>query len=240
MGSDWINSVQLGTLNNVSGAVSPATHYIFYNNLAAPNLTKGGSYTLSLNFYVGGGAGYAAWIDFNHDHVFDSTERVAGIVASSGMSLGSSVPVTAMVVIPATALLGNTRMRIRIDEDDTYHSTHMGAYELACDSLNTTSFGGETEDYTVNITPALSVTEIDNNFTLKVSPNPVTNKVSFETGDGSGQCHVTIYNVTGQRILQQNFMYTTTLDIQQFPSGLYLYELLDDSGRSVKGKIVKQ
>lgn len=220
--SDWINSVQLGSLSNISNAECAAPYYIFYNNLPAPDLIRGSSYTLSLNFHIGGGTGYAAWIDFNHNNAFDASERVAWTAASSGMGLGPGVPVTATIAIPASALLGNARMRIRITEDDNYHGTNPGAPELACDSLNTTSYGGETEDYIVNIKPALSVNEIGHTEPFSLYPNPAGNSVTVSGIPGNAT--VTIFDITGRPVscfkIKEN-----AIDVSRFNAGTYFVRI---------------
>jgi hypothetical protein len=240
VGSDWINSVQLGTLNNVSNAECPAPHYIFYNNLSAPSLAPNTNYTLSLNFSVGGGAGYAALIDYNHDDIFDSTELVAGIKASVGMSLGPNVPVTATISVPATALAGNTRMRIRISEDDNYHATHIGAYELACDSLDSTAYGGETEDYIVNILSVSGINEINNKPGFSLYPNPVNNLLTIEN-NLTGSLTYDIYNITGSEILRGTIKNAKEgIDVSMLNSGLYFIELAENGQLAGYEKFIKQ
>lgn len=239
VGSDWINSVQLGTLNNISNAECPAPHYIFYNNLAAPNLAKGASYTLNLNFNIGGGVGYAAWIDYNHNDVFDSTELIAGIKASSGIALGASVPIVATVTIPSTALSGNTRMRIRMTEDDTYHGTHIGAYELACDSMNTTSYGGETEDYTVNILPGTGIEELSSNTHFSLYPNPANTFLKIEV-DNTGPLAYTIFDITGIQVLKGETSKMGNIDVSTLNSGIYAVEIANQGQLIGYEKFIKQ
>jgi len=227
-GSDWINSVQLDSLNNVSDAVSPGLHYIFYNNVTVPNLVKGISYSLKLNFYIGGGAGYAAWIDYNHDDVFDSTELIAGITASTGIGLGPSVPVTATISIPATALSGDTRMRVRISEDDDYHGSHPGAYELACDSMDNTAYGGETEDYTVNIMTETKVEELNNKPQITLYPNPANDLLTVKY-ISAGPLTYAVYSVTGSKISQGAVSNAkNTIDISGLKRGLYFIRVVEN------------
>ena len=227
-GSDWINSVQLDSLDNVSDAVSPGLHYTFYNNVTVPNLVKGTNYSLKLNFYIGGGAGYAAWIDYNHDDVFDSSELISGITASTGIGLGASVPVTATVMIPATALSGNTRMRVRITEDDNYHGAYPGAYELACDSLNTTSYGGETEDYTVNIMTETKVNELSNKLQFTLYPNPANDVLTVKY-TATGALTYAVYAVTGSKISEGTISNAkNTIDISGLERGLYFVRVVEN------------
>jgi len=238
--ADWINSVQLGTLNNVSNAESPAPHYIFYNNLAAPNLAKNSTYTLSLNFNIGGGCGYAAWIDYNHDNMFDASEMVAGVKASTGIPLGQSVPLTASITIPSTALTGNTRMRVRMTEDDQYHGNHPNSYELACDSMNTTSWGGETEDYTVNITGATGVNELNGNVQVSLYPNPASGLLYIESSLTAPSTFA-IYNIAGIRVLEgANSRSKYSIDVSALTGGLYYIEMANGQQMVAHEKFIKQ
>ena len=93
----------------------------------------------------------AAWIDFNQDGLFtDSTERVYLNAPTTATTSGT-------ITIPTSATLGLTRMRIRLD----YNNTN----PQACGN---TSFGN-IEDYMVNISsvscpnPTVSISASNNN-----------------------------------------------------------------------------
>lgn len=140
-----IVNVQIGTINNSSscnqadGAGSVAGSYSNYTTLAAPDL-------LILNpvpFSVGVGFcnGYAdittsIWIDYNHNGSFDAPGELA---YRSGVVFKPNFTVTGSIIVPANALTGPTRMRV-IASAST-NADPCGSYT-----------GGETEDYTVNIT----------------------------------------------------------------------------------------
>lgn len=81
------------------------------------------------------------WIDFNQNGSFDDAgEQVFTSSIGSG-------PHTANIAIPATATLGQTRMRIRL------HDTSDGPNSASCGN----STYGQVEDYTLDITAALPV-----------------------------------------------------------------------------------
>lgn len=128
--SSYINSVNLGSLSNVTGQNS-APYYTNYTNPPA-NLNVNGSYTLTVQ--TGADQNYyAAWIDYNHNNVFNSNEKLGELtntVPNQNLAFNFSVP--------STALSGNTRMRVR------NHNSN------GVDPCSGTMFG-ETEDYTVNI-----------------------------------------------------------------------------------------
>lgn len=86
---------------------------------------------------------YRVWIDYNHDNDFGDNEET---IISQLTSLRS--PILRDFVIPPTALLGNTRMRV--------------SFKLnACPTQCATNISlGEVEDYTINITGASLLREI--------------------------------------------------------------------------------
>ncbi len=194
--ADAINSVSIGTLTNATNGQYAAPHYVFYNNLAAPSLTKGTSYTLTVKFDVKGGCGYGVWIDYNQNNTFEANEKVAGTTSGNSLDISSNTTITQSVTIPATATTGNTRMRVRIVEDDYYNMDNN--YVIAACNASTSADDvmdwGETEDYVVNITggstttpvvnttAASSVTSTTATVNGNVNANNTTCTVSFEYG----------------------------------------------------------
>jgi len=159
---DAINSVSIGTLTNATNAQYAAPHYVFYNNLTAPSLTKGTSYTLTVKFDVKGGCGYGVWIDYNQNNTFEATEKVAGTTSGNLLDMTTNTIITQSVLIPVTATTGNTRMRVRIVEDDTYNMDNN--YVIAACNVSTSATDvmdwGETEDYVVNIASSAGCTPV--------------------------------------------------------------------------------
>jgi len=144
---EFISNVEFGSINNPT-ACTPGGYADFTS--------------LSTNLYVGSGQPitisngppvYTAdqcgiWVDWNQDGDFgDANETITPIVGSPGTG-----PYSAIIIPPVDALLGPTRMRIRI--------TWTGAV-LPCGN---TAFG-EVEDYTVVVNPALAC-PFPNNITL--------------------------------------------------------------------------
>ena len=153
---DRVLSTNFGTLNNTIDNPLNSTHYLFFNNLAVPNLTIGNPYTCTTHFYVGGTCGYGIWIDYNHNNTFDANEKVGGSAnATDYLTIGNNIIKTNNITIPTTAMTGNTRMRIRIVEDDNFiFISGNGALILPCNTSATNTNvmdWGETEDYVVNL-----------------------------------------------------------------------------------------
>lgn len=168
-----LTNVTLGTINNTTGDGD----YSFYNTTST-DLSVGTQYTVSLTVSGMTTHGIGVWIDYNQDEVFDDSERVMNMVDPTNLEGTQTQDFT----IPATALLGNTRMRVRAIEDDEYFmangETNMlpcnSIYEYTLEDLTTTmKFAwGETEDYNINITNAVPACVDDEaNVTLFVYSN---------------------------------------------------------------------
>ncbi|WP_196888409.1 M4 family metallopeptidase [Aureivirga sp. CE67] len=129
---EYINKVQLGSINNTSGSNGG------YGNFTSmsTNVSKGQSYTITVTPGWTGtpyDEGYAVWIDFNQDLDF---EDAGELVWSKDPSKDTSVSGT--FSIPASATSGQTRMRV---------SMQYNKVSSACETFTY----GEVEDYTINI-----------------------------------------------------------------------------------------
>jgi PKD repeat protein len=131
--NDYITLVQLGTINNATGA-SASPYYTYYSSLST-NLTPGSAYTITLSPGTYASSNYiAVWIDYNQNGVFETTEKLGNILAPP-------TPATSVInfTVPAGATAGTTRMRVR----EVYSNTSIDP----CASYTY----GEAEDYNVNI-----------------------------------------------------------------------------------------
>jgi PKD repeat protein len=125
--SDYISYVILNSIINSTG--QSASGYGNYTSVST-NLTQGLNYTLDV--YDGGYSGvyYNAWIDYNHDNIFTSSEQILNTYQYYSASAGFT--------IPGTAMAGTTRMRVILNTSN---------YTTSCASY----IDGEVEDYTINI-----------------------------------------------------------------------------------------
>ena len=126
---EFINSVSVAgytyTTGNNGGYVDNTLGTAFNMTVGSNNLTlspgfASGTYTEN----------WSVWIDFNHDNVFTTDEKV--------YSGSSSSNIIASVSVPAFAVKGPTRMRVNM------------SYGSPASECSTFSYG-EVEDYTVNI-----------------------------------------------------------------------------------------
>jgi subtilisin-like proprotein convertase family protein len=141
---DLITNVTIGTLNNTS-TCGPAgyTDYTTNSSITIPDLIQGGGIPISVTAGDGGFTeNVGVWIDYNQNGTFDASEFTA-----VGLNAATPLLRTGTIPVPAGALLGNTRMRVRV----RFSTQQTGA--MAC----TTYAFGETEDYTVKIVPCTPV-----------------------------------------------------------------------------------
>ncbi|MNJ82957.1 Fibronectin type III domain protein [compost metagenome] len=145
-----ILNVTLGTLNNSStcsttgGPGSMQSQYSNYTALPAANLARGVNYPFSVQIGTCGGNFNnmtKIYIDYNQNGLF--TDPGEQVYASAAATTGPHSE-TGAILIPVTATLGNTRMRvINVETTVIGNINPCGTYNW-----------GETEDYFVNIAPA--------------------------------------------------------------------------------------
>lgn len=227
---EWIDLVNLNTINNVTTATSG---YSDFTSLST-SLGLGTSYTI----YFSAGFKSTAyteywyiWIDYDHDGTFETTELI-----SSGSS-SSSATLSKTFTVPTTATIGSTRMRVTMK------------YNSAPTACETFSYG-EVEDYTIFITGnsmpksgevITDVQELGNESPTGISvyPNPAnsTLNVKFTNETGLTNRTVKIYTIDGAIVK------TTTMekpiDVSGLPDGIYIITV-DDPKEPFVTKFVKE
>ncbi len=130
---DYITLVQLGTINNVTGA-SSSPYYTYYSNLST-DLNPGSVYTITLSpGTYSSGNNISVWIDYNQNGTFETSEKLGNVTIEPTPATGAI-----NFTVPETATPGPTRMRVR----EVWNNSSFDA----CSSYGY----GETEDYNVNI-----------------------------------------------------------------------------------------
>ena len=128
---EYISRVQLGSLDNTSGA----QFYSDFTNVSV-DLAKGSSNTVTITPTWTGtvySEGYAVWIDYDQNGSFgDAGELVYSRSATTAASVGGSF------TVPSSAIAGATRMRVSMKYNGVPSSCETFTY-------------GEVEDYTINI-----------------------------------------------------------------------------------------
>ncbi|MDO7847189.1 GEVED domain-containing protein [Hymenobacter sp. M29] len=145
-GTDGITNVTLGALNNNSSTTNASPYYTDYSSaqltgaLPTPVLTTGGSAMVSVKMGSDSNQYSGVWIDFDHSGTFDASEFFT-LGTNAGASGTSVIPIT----VPASALTGLTKIRVRGGNDVVLLASQ------ACTAASSSSNYGEVEDYLVNI-----------------------------------------------------------------------------------------
>ena len=140
-----ISLVSIAEINNVTdAAVNGSPSHEDFTALTA-NLTLGEAYDITFEGNTGGNYdnSYTVFIDFNQNDILDDAGEVFGfedVITNSNGTDGQSY--TGSIAIPADALEGDTRMRVKkVYASDSY-----------LDPCVEGGFGyGQAEDYTVNL-----------------------------------------------------------------------------------------
>jgi hypothetical protein len=132
---DYISLVSMGTLYKATGA-SASPYYNYYQD-ATTHLVPGTTYQLTVSpGTYSSGNNIAAWIDFNRNGTFETTEKLGEVSVPPMPSTG-----TITFTVGTSAYIGTVRMRVR----EVWSNTGI-------DPCLNYSYG-ETEDYDVHILP---------------------------------------------------------------------------------------
>jgi len=174
------------------GSVSNSNTYKYYNTTVLPNLSQGSSPTLKLRFFAPNDMepGYfAVWIDFNKNNTFESSELVMQN-SNTTMTLlpvfGAAVtPITKTIPVPATAVVGKTRMRIMRGQDLTNPTTYTSTFVLnPCPAAGSNSYGC-TYDFDINIVAGGGSTTTAPKAAFSSTPTIGTSSTVFNLKDAS-------------------------------------------------------
>lgn len=218
---EYINKVQLGGINNLSGNNGG---YADFTSIST-TLSKGSSNTITITPKWSGTVYYEAyrvWIDYNQDGDFnDSGEQVYTRSKTKATSVSGSF------TVPTSALSGATRMRV---------SMKYNANSTSCETFSY----GEVEDYTVIIGSGASQGFAEGNSLasseMTLYPNPAKHTLNIALLDATGKNYV-IYNVMGQIVGKGTF--NETLDISTLQSGVYMLEVNTEANKIMK-RFVKE
>ena len=211
---EFINRVQLGTINNLSGNNGGYGNY----TALSTNLVRGRSNSITITPTWTGviySEAYRVWIDYNRDGDFlDTGEQVVNVTKTK------TTPIARSFTVPTTALLGTTRMRV---------SMKYNASPTSCETFT----DGEVEDYTVNI---VATARFDEDQTAKLEfnlyPNPVRDGI-LNFSDLESESNYRIFSMMGQE-LGNGKIQNNSLNVSSLRTGTYLIEVSNGSSSTTK------
>ncbi|UPQ79680.1 GEVED domain-containing protein [Flavobacterium azooxidireducens] len=183
--------------------------------------------SLSVNVNTMGGTNYTmAWIDWNHDAVFDVSEGYELGSVTGGTNVNSGM--VASIEVPADAVLGSTIMRVRTKQSSS------SDYPSPCDSIE----NGEAEDYTLIITENLSIgdfTPLRGNLIIAANSNGIHFKVSEESIQ-----KIEIYDLSGRVVLSKNVADEIEFSVTDFnqTQQLWIVKVGLTNGQQIAKKII--
>ena len=214
-----IGKVVFGTINNTS--TGTAGYENFTTQIA--NINKGTAYTITITpkwTSTTYNEGYAVFIDYNGDGDFtDAGETVFTKTASK------TNPVSGSITIPASALTGNTRMRV---------SMKYNGIPTSCETFSY----GQVEDYTLNIKPAGTVAElvgVNLENAVNVYPNPVKDVLNI---DAKGEYNYQLISTDG-KVVKDGNQSDSAINVQNLPTGMYIMKITQD-GKTSSHKVIKK
>ncbi|MEO8067951.1 MAG: GEVED domain-containing protein [Flavobacteriales bacterium] len=173
---DYVSGVELNTLSNTGTGGTGTPTYVDYTALNT-SLQRGNTYTIDVTSGAYNQDIIGAWIDFDGNDVFGAGEELGNGVTSTAFQTLSFT-----FTVPANAALGGTVLRARCVYPGTGQITTADpCYNFAY---------GETEDYSVIITPSQTSLCIptsvngtnDGDFVNGVELNTIVNNSSGSTG----------------------------------------------------------
>ena len=226
---EWIDYVAFGGMTNTTAA--NGGYGDFTSKVATVALGSTNQLVLSAGF---SGTAYnehfTVWIDYNQDGDFTD----AGEQVTTGNS-SSAANRVADIVIPSTATLGQTRMRV---------SMKYNAASTSCESFG----DGEVEDYTVNITAAAvnAITAVvsgenigsQESLDLMAYPNPSVDFIQVKLASQSTKMTYKIVNVTGS-VVQSGHLDSSSINVSKLNTGMYILEV-NDGQKVLTTKLLKK
>ena len=217
---EWLDLVQLGSINRTSGADAG-----YYNGTAlSTSVTAGSAYTI--NFSVGfAGSAYTEYVkvyaDWNRNGVFTDAGEL--IVSAAGST--SAATRAASFTVPAGAKNGATRLRVVLS--DAAATTSCGSYSY-----------GETEDYTLNVGGGVARTDGSTAARqgagtsaeqYSLFPNPATDVLRIArpaSADPEQPFTVRVFDLRGSEVRGLSFA-DGQLNVSTLRAGIYMLTVND-------------
>ena len=206
----------------------PTVHHKLFTDLAT--VAQGSTNAIVLKGNTGGNFTnkFIVFIDWNQNGVLNDAGEVyfdaapLTILNSDGLD---AISATGNIVVPVTATLGNTKMRIK--KMFTASTVIPAGFIDPCKSLTTGQTFGEMHDYRVTVTTPLAT----NTFTstnFKFSPNPVKDilNLSYDKNITS----VSVMNLLGQEVLSYKIdSNEAKIDMSSINNGVYMIKVIADN-----------
>ena len=238
-------NVTFAGINNTTSATLNGTpaHEFFLNQIGT--VLTNTTYPISLNANTDGASFrhfFAVFIDWNQDGDFDDADekyfttpdQFISVLGSDGVT---GTPATGNIVVPASAKLGSTRMRVK---SAFYGSTgpntepNLSNFANAC--VTTGSTYGQVEDYTIQVNTVTQGTSNVDKTKVAVYPNPFHDVLNIS--DVKGVKFVSVSDVAGRQV--KTIKASPQLNLSDLKTGLYIVTLHMEDGSIKSIKAIKK
>lgn len=110
----------------------------------------------------------------------------------------------------------------------------IGVYNYRC-GIHTETMSGS-----ITVSAATGVDEIEGNEILSLYPNPVINELKWSVTEGSNiqNAVLTLFDINGKKVVELRLAAQTSLDVSQYESGTYFFQIQDGDSILQTGKIL--
>jgi len=162
-----------------------------------------------------------AWVDWNLDGDFDDPGE--NVYANNSSQSTYSFTIN----VPSDAAIGNTRLRIRLND---------AGQDANTEPCGNTSYG-EVEDYTIAVEDGITVLKEPVAETVKIYPNPAENILYIKAGNEYKYQILTISGKIIKEGVSTNEL--SKIKVKGLKSGIYIIKIIENQKSIIKKLIIK-
>lgn len=229
----------------------------YFNNTTLNPITSGQTFTLSIVFPSVQDAEpryFAVWIDFNKNNTFEASELVMQNSNTTNAELvvfqaGASVTATKVITVPANAVAGTTRMRIRRSQveggGNPYAPYDPNVVLTPCAGFRidgSIDFGYNcTTDFNVTI-QALSINEVSFNSNFNIFPVPAKDVLRIENFSNEKIVNLQISDIVGKTVYSNgaNSTIINQIDVSNLAKGIFIITIETENNKTYATKFIKE
>lgn len=235
---NMITKVTFNTIDNASPFTSGTTPSYEDFSAISTDINQGNAYQISVK---GPSSTFPsdvmAYIDFNQNGIFDDAGESFYIGQLAAANPANANTIISNIVIPSTAVLGNTKMRI-VKNTNTAALSNPSAPNSISGPCAIDLRSGQVEDYTVNII-AGSLSTTENNTSkggIKIYPNPTTSIIKIDSKEKIKSFE--LYNISGQLVKKGGEV--EEISLENNASGVYIIKIILESNEISVSKVIKK
>jgi len=227
----------------------------YFNTTTLNPITSGQTFTLSIVFPSVQDAEpryFAVWIDFNKNNTFEASELVMQNSNTTNAELivfqaGASVTATKVITVPANAVAGTTRMRIRrsqVEQGSPYAPYDPNVVLTPCAGFTNgfPVFGYNcTTDFNVTIQANLSDNEASFNRNFNIFPVPAKELLRIENFSNEKIVNLQIRDIVGKTFYSNETNSTINqIDVSNLAKGIFIITIETENNKTYSTKFIKE